>query len=34
MTLADMIGHAEVAAGRDLSGFFDPWLETDAVPVI
>ncbi len=34
VTLADMIGYAEAAAGRDLGGFFDPWLGTSAVPVI
>ena len=34
VTLADMIGYAEAAAGRDLSGFFDPWLGTSAVPVV
>jgi len=34
VTLDDMIRHAEAAAGRDLSGFFDPWLTTSAVPVI
>jgi aminopeptidase N len=34
VTLADMIGHAEAAAGRDLDAFFDPWLTTSAVPVI
>jgi len=34
VTLADMIGFAERAAGRDLGGFFEPWLETSAVPVV
>jgi len=34
VTLADMIAYAEAAAGRDLSGFFDPWLATSEVPVI
>ena len=34
VVLADMIGFAEMAAGRDLSGFFGPWLETSAVPII
>ncbi|MCK9996884.1 MAG: M1 family metallopeptidase [Candidatus Krumholzibacteria bacterium] len=34
VTLDDMIGFAETAAGRDLNGFFGPWLETSAVPVV
>jgi aminopeptidase N len=34
VVLDDMIGFAETAAGRDLHGFFDPWLETSAVPVV
>jgi len=34
VTLEDMIGFAESAAGRDLKGFFGPWLETSAVPVV
>lgn len=28
----DMIQVAERVAGRDLTGFFDPWLNTEAVP--
>ncbi len=34
VTLDDMVGFAETAAGRDLDGFFGPWLETSAVPVV
>jgi aminopeptidase N len=34
VTLADMIGHAEAAAGRDLSSFFEPWVATSAVPLV
>ena len=34
VALADMIGFAETAAGRDLNGFFGPWLETSAVPIV
>jgi hypothetical protein len=34
VVLDDMIGFAETAAGRDLSGFFGPWLETSAVPIV
>ncbi len=34
VTLVDMIGFAEKAAGRDLDGFFSPWVETSAVPVV
>jgi aminopeptidase N len=34
VTLADMIRHAEIAAGRDLGGFFEPWVGTSAVPLV
>jgi aminopeptidase N len=34
VTTAEMISHAEAAAGRDLDAFFTPWLETDAVPQV
>jgi len=34
VVLADMIGFAESAAGRDLHGFFGPWLETSVVPTV
>jgi len=34
VTLADMIRYAETAAGRDLSGFFEPWVGTSAVPLV
>jgi aminopeptidase N len=34
VTLDDMIGAAETAAGRDLSGFFGPWLDTAEVPTL
>ena len=34
VTTADMIAAAEAAAGRDLGGFFTPWLETATVPVV
>jgi len=34
VTLTDMIGFAESAAGRDLDGFFGPWLETSVVPIV
>jgi hypothetical protein len=30
----DMVSAAEIQAGRDLTGFFIPWLQTDAVPEI
>jgi len=32
--LADMIDHAERAAGEDLGAFFDPWVWTETVPVV
>ncbi len=34
VTLADMIGHAEAAAGRELDSFFTPWVTTAAVPLV
>jgi hypothetical protein len=34
VTLDDMIGFAERSAGRDLTGFFEPWVTTSAVPVV
>ena len=34
VTLDDMIGHAEAASGRNLTGFFDPWLKTSLVPEV
>ncbi len=34
VTASDMIRFAEAASGRDLSGFFGPWLTTSQVPVI
>jgi len=34
VVLDDMIGFAETAAGHELDGFFEPWLETSAVPVV
>lgn len=34
VTVAEMIAVAETAAGRSLQNFFDPWLNTDAVPII
>jgi hypothetical protein len=34
VTLADMIAAAAASAGRDLSGFFGPWLDTAEVPTL
>lgn len=31
---ADLIAHAEAAAGRDLGAFFDGWLRTDDAPLL
>ena len=32
--LSDLVRWAESHAGRDLAGFFGPWLETDVVPQV
>ena len=34
VTTDDLRRAADAAAGRDLAGFFDPWLNTDLAPVI
>lgn len=34
VTTADMIAVAEQCGGRDLGGFFGPWLETDQLPEV
>ncbi len=34
VSTADLVAHAEAAAGRGLGTFFDGWLTTDAVPVL
>jgi aminopeptidase N len=34
VTLTDMEAHAELAAGEDLSAFFDPWVQTATVPAV